>query len=180
MTTRIVAIDGPGGAGKSSLAAYIARELDAPIIHTDDFASWENPVNWWPELIEKVLKPLAAGRPACYMPTSWGGPERKQVVVEPAEFVLLEGVTASRDAFRRTSRTRSGSKHDEMCGFSAGLIVTAKLRGQIGSVGWPERTHTSSVSDRRNAPTSSYLAIKTFGFDRSDHAQGSRSTDDGF
>jgi uridine kinase len=100
VTTRIVAIDGPGGAGKSSLAAYLARELDAPVVHTDEFASWQNPVDWWPELIEKVLEPLAAGRAARYTPSSWGGPEREQVVVEPGDFVLLEGVTASRDAFR--------------------------------------------------------------------------------
>ena len=48
--TRIVAVDGAGGAGKSSLAELLARRLDAPIVHTDDFASWENPVDWWPEL----------------------------------------------------------------------------------------------------------------------------------
>jgi uridine kinase len=100
MTTRVVAVDGPGGAGKSSLAAYLARELDAPIVHTDDFASWENQVDWWPELIERVLAALAAGRPARYTPTSWGGPERDEVVIESRGFVLLEGVTASRAAFR--------------------------------------------------------------------------------
>jgi uridine kinase len=100
MITRIVAIDGPGGAGKTSLAVYLARELDAQVVHTDDFASWENPVDWWPELIEKVLVPLARGQPACYTPSSWGGPEREPVVVEPVDFVLLEGVTASREAFR--------------------------------------------------------------------------------
>jgi uridine kinase len=100
MTTRIVAIDGPGGAGKTSLAAYLARELNAPVVHTDDFASWDNPVDWWPELVEKVLEPFATGRPACYAPTSWGAPGIKHVVLEPAEFVLLEGVTASREAFR--------------------------------------------------------------------------------
>jgi uridine kinase len=98
---RIVAVDGPGGAGKSSLANQIARELDAPIIHTDDFASWENPVDWWPELIARALEPLAAGKPACYRPTSWGGEERAPIRIEPAPFVVLEGVTASRQAFRR-------------------------------------------------------------------------------
>lgn len=100
MTTRIVAIDGPGGAGKSSLAAYLAQELDAPVVHTDDFASWDNPIDWWPELIEKVLAPLAAGRPARYTPTTWGGPQRKDVVIDPEGFVVLEGVTASRHALR--------------------------------------------------------------------------------
>ena len=43
--TRIVAIDGQGGAGKSTLASLLAQQLDAPIIQTDDFASWENPVD---------------------------------------------------------------------------------------------------------------------------------------
>jgi uridine kinase len=98
--TRIVAIDGPGGAGKSSLAEWLARELDAPVIHTDDFASWENPVDWFPELIERALEPLAAGEPANYRPTSWDGEEKKPVRIEPSAFVLLEGVTASRRAFR--------------------------------------------------------------------------------
>jgi cytidylate kinase len=41
MRTKIVAIDGCGGAGKSTLAARIApRLVDAPVIHTDDFASF--------------------------------------------------------------------------------------------------------------------------------------------
>lgn len=101
MVTRIVAIDGPGGAGKSSLAECLARELGAPIVHTDDFASPENPLASSAELIGRVLAPLAAHRSARYTPASWGGREKEQVVIEPAEFVLLEGVTASREAFRR-------------------------------------------------------------------------------
>ncbi|MGH2971168.1 MAG: uridine kinase family protein, partial [Gaiellaceae bacterium] len=100
MTTRIVAVDGPGGAGKSSLAAFLARELGAAVVHTDDFASWDNPIDWWPQLIETVLSPLAAGRPARYTPTIWGGPHKEDVVVDPGGFVILEGVTASRRAFR--------------------------------------------------------------------------------
>jgi uridine kinase len=100
MRTRIVAVDGPGGAGKSSLAERLARELAAPVIHTDDFASWENPTDWWPDLIAKVLQPLAAGKPARFRPTAWGGAEREPIEIEPAEFVILEGVTASREAFR--------------------------------------------------------------------------------
>jgi uridine kinase len=64
--TRIVAIDGQGAAGKSTLASLLAQQLDAPIIQTDDFASWENPVDWWPEFIARALEPLAAGEPARY------------------------------------------------------------------------------------------------------------------
>ena len=100
MSTRVIAIDGPGGAGKSTLAKYLANELDAPIVHTDDFASWENPVDWWPELIEKVLRPIAAGQSVHYAPADWGGGAKPRVVLEPTDFVVLEGVTASRGAFR--------------------------------------------------------------------------------
>jgi uridine kinase len=100
MKTSIVAVDGPGGAGKTSLADRLASELAAPVIHTDDFASWENPTDWWPDLIAKALQPLATGKPARFRPTTWGGAEREPIEIEPAEFIILEGVTASREAFR--------------------------------------------------------------------------------
>jgi uridine kinase len=99
--TRIVAVDGAGGAGKSSFADWLAPELgDARVIHTDEFASWDDPVDWWPRLLEIVLEPLAAGRPACYRPTAWGGKERQQIQIAPAGTVIVEGVTASRGAFQ--------------------------------------------------------------------------------
>ena len=100
LATRMVAVDGLGGAGKTTLAERLAAELDAPTVHTDDFAGWDNPVDWWPAVLEQVLEPLAAGRAARFTPTSWGGPPRAEVVVELAPFVVLEGVTASRAAFR--------------------------------------------------------------------------------
>jgi uridine kinase len=101
VATRLIAIDGPGGAGKTSLATWLGKELDAPVVHTDEFASWEDTVNWWPELIERVLEPLAAGEPARYQPTSWAGEKHEPVVLDPGVgTVILEGVTATRRAFR--------------------------------------------------------------------------------
>jgi uridine kinase len=47
MPTRIVAIDGCGGAGKSTLARQLAAALDgAPIIPNDDFANRDNQFDW--------------------------------------------------------------------------------------------------------------------------------------
>jgi len=102
MHTRLIAVDGPGGAGKSSFAEHLALALGGcQIIHTDDFASWENPIDWGPELIEKVLDPLSHGQTGRFEPSRWK-PEaaREHVEVVPAEFLVLEGVTSSRQAFR--------------------------------------------------------------------------------
>ena len=55
VATRLIAIDGPGGAGKTTLAARMAEELKAAVIHTDEFASWDNPIDWWPEMLERAL-----------------------------------------------------------------------------------------------------------------------------
>src|SRR6266540_4028528 len=61
-SVRLVAIDGPGGAGKSVFAQRLARHLGgAPVIHTDDFASWDNPVGWWSRLEDEVLGPIERG-----------------------------------------------------------------------------------------------------------------------
>jgi uridine kinase len=101
MTTRVVAVDGLGGAGKSTFAERLALELGgAQIVHTDDFASWENPVDWWPRLVDEVLRPLFENRRASFVPNDWEGPPKSEVAVEPGGFVVLEGVTASREAFR--------------------------------------------------------------------------------
>ena len=98
---RIVAVDGPGGAGKSAAAERLATALGgAQIVHTDDFASWDDPVDWWPRLVTDVLEPLARGEAARFRPTSWSGEARAMVEIRPGGVVVLEGVTASREAFR--------------------------------------------------------------------------------
>jgi uridine kinase len=101
MATRIVAIDGLGGAGKSTLAEKLSITLDgADIVHTDDFASWENPIDWWPQLIEKVLEPISRNEPVSFQASQWDAahdPER--VEFRPDDFVIVEGVTAAREAF---------------------------------------------------------------------------------
>lgn len=100
-STRIVAIDGRGGAGKSTFSRVLAAALEAEIVETDDFASWDNPLEWWPRLIEQLLDPLAQDRVARYQQYDWvnrrlGGWSE----VSPADNLVLEGVSSSRLAFR--------------------------------------------------------------------------------
>lgn len=97
---RVIAIDGPSGAGKSTYAA----SLGLPIVPTDHFATWDDPVAWWPRLVDGVLRPLERGEPGRYRRMDWSGgvpvlgPE---VVVEPTEILVVEGVSAGRRAASR-------------------------------------------------------------------------------
>jgi uridine kinase len=102
MGTRVVAVDGLGAAGKSTFARHLAKALgDCPVIHTDDFASWDNPLDWWPALIEQVLEPLSRGEVARFTPTQWSTDHRPEPVeVVSGEFLVLEGVSASRQEFQ--------------------------------------------------------------------------------
>ena len=100
----LVAIDGPSGSGKSTLADELATELGATIIRTDDFATWDEPVAWWPRLRDGVLEPLALGREGRYTRTEWasGGPGPGEIItVNPPKVLLLEGVSAGRGSIRR-------------------------------------------------------------------------------
>jgi len=100
---RLVAIDGPSGAGKTWFADRLARHLAAPVVHTDDLLDgWADQFTFWPRLEQQVLMPLYAGRAAAYARYDW---QRQRfgaapVTVEPANCVLLEGVSSSRQTVR--------------------------------------------------------------------------------
>jgi hypothetical protein len=94
---RIIAVDGPSGAGKSCYAASLGR----PIVPTDHFATWDDPVAWWPRLVDGVIRPLLRGEPGRYRRMDWssGVPVLgAEVVVEPTEVLVVEGVSAGRRA----------------------------------------------------------------------------------
>jgi hypothetical protein len=97
---RLVAVDGYGGAGKSTFAARLAAALDgAAVVHTDDFATGEPGVEWWPRLQQEVIVPLSAGATARYRRWDW---EAKRLAewhtVEPMPAVVIEGVSSARRA----------------------------------------------------------------------------------
>jgi len=100
--TVFIAIDGHGGSGKSSLAQLLGKKLKAEIIHTDDFASWDNPLNWHPLVIRDVFDPIRAGAVSLnYQPSSWWEDHYPaQVKNQPVTAIMiLEGVGSSRREF---------------------------------------------------------------------------------
>ncbi|MEM8747675.1 MAG: AAA family ATPase [Actinomycetota bacterium] len=99
---RLVAVDGPGGAGTSTFAARLSAELgEVPVVHTDDFAAADDPIGWWPRMLEQVIDPLATGRRARYQRYDWSTESLAEWVdVDRALAVIIEGVTAGRREWR--------------------------------------------------------------------------------
>lgn len=100
---RFVAVDGRGASGKSSFARALAENVGAEIVAIDDFASWDNPTNWWPAIIEKVFTPAAEGaKRLSYPRTEWWDEQAPERIVDQkvTPIMLLEGVGSSRKELR--------------------------------------------------------------------------------
>ncbi len=96
--TVLVAIDGAGGAGKSTLAASVARQVDnSYVICLDDFARPSVP-GWDQERFRRqVLDPLLAGHDAHYQRWDWptdSGAEWHRVPT--GSVVIINGVSSMR------------------------------------------------------------------------------------
>lgn len=100
--TTFVGIDGPGAAGKSTLARDAATRVPgARVIAIDDFggpkvAEWD-----WGRFDAQVARPLISGRTARYQAWDWttdqAGPWHE---VEPGGLIIVEGVSCTRREVR--------------------------------------------------------------------------------
>jgi hypothetical protein len=97
---RVVAVDGPSAAGKSTFAAGLADALGrVPAVGSDDFpVPWDgDPLAWWPLLTAQVLEPLRAGRTGRFRRYDWRRARyAEEVAVPPGPFLVIEGVGAAR------------------------------------------------------------------------------------
>lgn len=100
--TRLVAVDGFAGAGKTTFAARLSAALGAaPVVHLDDFATHRQFFDWTDRLASGVLEPFRRGEPARFPVYDWeAGAFAERREVPPAPVVLLEGVGAGRRALR--------------------------------------------------------------------------------
>jgi uridine kinase len=128
-TVRLVAVDGPSGAGKTTFAGRLARALqgasrlryasaeqgasrlryaaavpaDTAVVPTDAFLDgWAEPLSVWPALRSDVLDPLAAGRPGAYQAYDWTLRRfgGQAIPVAVPTVLILEGVTSACAAVR--------------------------------------------------------------------------------
>ena len=97
--TRVVAVDGPAGSVKTTLATRLGSALEAQrcavaTVHMDDlYPGWDGLAEAVPTLVEWVLEPLAAGAGAGYRPWDWEhGVRREHVEVAAADVLIVEGV----------------------------------------------------------------------------------------
>jgi len=91
--SRLVCIDGPAGAGKTTLAEAIAARSGADVIHMDDlYEGWGGLVRGT-EQLRPVLAELAAGRPGRFHRFDWAADDYGDAVtVAPTDLLVVEGV----------------------------------------------------------------------------------------
>ena len=78
------------------MAELRSRDVSVALVRTDEFATWEDPVSWWPRLVDGVLDPVREGRPGRYRRMDWtsGLPRLGEfVTVEMPDVLVLEGVS---------------------------------------------------------------------------------------
>lgn len=94
--TRVVAVDGRSGAGKTSLAAALQAALAAPVVALEDlYGGWDGLERGIDLLVSEVLEPIAHGRTARvprydWIAAAWDTPW----TLAPPEVLIVEGVGA--------------------------------------------------------------------------------------
>ncbi len=109
----LVALDGRSGAGKSTVARWLAAELGATVVEGDDFYAGGTDAEWdarspaekaaqvvdWRRLRTEALAPLLAGRSAAWHPFDFAagvGLADQTVTRPPAPLIVLDGVYSGR------------------------------------------------------------------------------------
>jgi hypothetical protein len=149
------------------LLRILARELgDAPVVRTDDFATGVPTFEWWPRVVDQVLRPLVEGRSVHYQRYDWDSKRFAEWhPIAPEEFLILEGVSASRLAFRPFLRWLCGCSRHATYAFSVDWNAMVRPPMANGWSGWLRRTPRWHANAPMSSQTSSCRAtsVQRFG-----------------
>ncbi len=96
---RVVAVDGRGASGKSTLAQRLTTALPASVVISTDDVAWHHSFFDWAELLAGgVLEPARRGDAVSYRPPAWRDRGRAGAIAVPVgcELLIVEGVGAGR------------------------------------------------------------------------------------
>lgn len=97
---RLICIDGPAGAGKTTLAASLVGLTGAQVLHADELLEGWGGLPHLGATIEAVLRPLAAGQPSQWRRWDWhadGWAETHPIT--PAPVLVIDGVGSGAAAY---------------------------------------------------------------------------------
>ncbi|WP_229916964.1 uridine kinase family protein [Streptomyces fructofermentans] len=97
---RVIAIDGRGGAGKTTLAERLRKVVpNSAIVHTDDIAWNQAYFDWGAALVENILQPLHRGEAVAFRPEAWITHHRPGSITIPAgaDVIWIEGTGVIRE-----------------------------------------------------------------------------------
>ncbi|MBB5082268.1 uridine kinase family protein [Nonomuraea endophytica] len=97
---RVIAIDGRGGAGKTTLAKRLREVVtNSAIVHTDDIAWNHAYFDWGSVLVENILRPLHRGEAVNFRPDAWITHDRPGSITIPADadVIWVEGTGTIRE-----------------------------------------------------------------------------------
>ena len=95
----IVAVDGRSGSGKTTFADLLAKSLDTEVVHTDDFSTADDPLNWYQAFIDTVLQPVVEGKKTLEYYAASDTDKTKLITHTVPDILIIEGVSSSRKEF---------------------------------------------------------------------------------
>lgn len=100
--TKVIAVDGPSGAGKTEIANGLAATLGAPVLHLEDlYPGWSGLATTPSLVVEGVLERLAVGDVGAVRRWDWHRDRPGELIrVAPTSLIILEGVGSGSRACR--------------------------------------------------------------------------------